>query len=218
YEVGSLISEHSGLARYRGRDLGDGQAQPADIVILRAALPLGSEHAVAMFGEEIIEAEVLATDEAPSPEPQETAEENEAAAWPGLTWEQTVLERAASPALPRVLGRFSEGGYDFLIEEVPAGFGLWDALDDPAATNLQRYTWLRQIGETLQLLHRGGAILEAFRPEFFVVTPEGQARFTSLAGLLPLPLPSNPPLQGSLYAAPELLLSSDKADARANLY
>src|SRR5581483_5661245 len=50
------------------------------------------------------------------------------------------------------------------------------------------------------------------------VTAAGQARLTSLADLLPLPLPPNVPVRGSLYTAPELVLGDQQASARANLY
>src|SRR5206468_6921573 len=130
----------------------------------------------------------------------------------------TLLGQAVHPVLPRVLNQFVEDGFEYLIEEWPTGRGLWDTWDDPEATAAQRFTWLKQLAEALQALHRGGAILEALRPEMVIVTPEGQARLTDLTDLLPLPLPRNPPIRATYYTAPELVLSSAQADARADLY
>jgi protein phosphatase len=139
-------------------------------------------------------------------------------AWPSLAWEASVLKKASHPTLPRILDQFTEDGFAYLVEEVPAGRPLWDAWDDPEATAAQQFGWLKQVAEALQDLHRAGAILETLRPEILVVTAQGQARLTDLSDLLPLPLPPDPPLRATYYTAPELVLSSDQADARADLY
>jgi protein phosphatase len=138
--------------------------------------------------------------------------------WPSLAWERTVLEKAAHPVLPRILDSFVDGGFEYLVEELPAGQLLWDAWDDPDATAEQRFGWLDQVAEALQCLHQGGSMLEGLRPDIVVLTPGGQPRLTDLADLLPLPLPPHAPIRASHYAAPELVLSADKVDARADLY
>src|SRR5262249_49176995 len=74
------------------------------------------------------------------------------------------------------------------------------------------------IAAAVHELHQAGALLESLRPDIVVVTATCQARLTELSDLLPLPLPANPPLHATYYTAPELILSSDQADARANLY
>jgi len=61
-------------------------------------------------------------------------------------------------------------------------------------------------------------MLEAIRPDLIVVTPGGQARITDLSDLLPLPLPPDAPLRGTLYTAPELMAGAGKATPRAGLY
>ena len=63
-----------------------------------------------------------------------------------------------------------------------------------------------------------GAILEGVRPDLVVISDAGQAVLADLADLLPLPMPPSPPLRASLYTAPELILSPQSADARADLY
>src|SRR5262249_37450253 len=83
--------------------------------------------------------------------------------WPGLAWESDVLERAAHPALPRVLDRFTEAGSDYLVLEAPAGQTLWDAWDEPEATAEQRFGWLRQVAEALLDLHQAAALIEGVR-------------------------------------------------------
>ncbi len=138
--------------------------------------------------------------------------------WPSIAWEQQVLEKAQHPSLPRILSHFTEEGWEYLVEELPEGQSLWDAWDDPAATNELRYYWLKQVAEALQALHGAGAMLEAIRPEMVNVTADGQARLTSVADLLPLPLPPRTPVRGTYYTAPELVLADEQADARANLY
>jgi protein phosphatase len=141
-----------------------------------------------------------------------------AALWPSIEWEKQLLDRAQHPSLAAVLDRFSDEGWEYLIEELPAGQTLWDAWDEPAATQEQRYFWLKQVAEALHQLHDAGALLEALRPDMVRVTPAGQARLAVLTDLLPLPLPQGTPVRGSLYTAPELVLADDQADARANLY
>ncbi|HKB39343.1 MAG TPA: protein phosphatase 2C domain-containing protein, partial [Gemmataceae bacterium] len=103
-------------------------------------------------------------------------------------------------------------------EELPVGRDLWTAWDDPGSTFGDRFTWLAQVAEAMQALHRMGVMLEAIRPDMVVVTEQGQARITDLGDLLPLPLPADPPLRAGLYTAPELLNSPETSDARANLY
>ncbi len=138
--------------------------------------------------------------------------------WPSLAWERLLLEKANHPALPRVVDNFTEDRWEFLVEEEPTGQVFWDAWDERAATAEQRFGWLKQIAQALHQLHQAGAILEGLRPDIVVVTPGGQARLTDLTDLLPLPLPPNCPIRGTLYSAPELVLSSDQVDARADLY
>ena len=70
----------------------------------------------------------------------------------------------------------------------------------------------------MHTLHGGGAILEGLRPDLVTIQADGQARLTDLADLLPLPLPPNPPIRGTLYTAPELAVARDNTDARADLY
>ena len=138
--------------------------------------------------------------------------------WPTIAWESAVLEKAQHPLLPRVLDSFSEGEFDYLIEESLSGRLLWDAWDDPAITVAQRFGWLEEVAEGLHGLHRAGAILEGLRPDIVAVTSSGHAVLTDVADLLPLPLPPDPPIRATHYTAPELVLASDHADARADLY
>ena len=46
--------------------------------------------------------------------------------WPSIAWEQSLLESARHPALPTVIDSFVEEKYEYLVEEIPAGQGLWD--------------------------------------------------------------------------------------------
>ena len=122
--------------------------------------------------------------------------------WPGVAWERHLLDTLEHPGLPLVMDSFTEDGFDYLIEEVPAGRTLWDAWDAPEATNADRFTWLAQVAEIMQTLHRMGAMLEGMRPDVVVVSDQGTPRLSDLSDLLPLPLPPDPPLRGRLYSAP----------------
>src|SRR5262249_20704475 len=95
---------------------------------------------------------------------------------------------------------------------------LWDAWDDPDEDAARRYGWLVQVAQGLQALHEAGAIVEGLRPDLVTVTPAGQAMLADLSDLLPLPVPPDAPLRANLYTAPELILSPQEADARADLY
>jgi protein phosphatase len=222
FEVREQIGEREGVTRYRGVDLGDGSAPPTPVVIVRQATPRPAEPVeeaapaealpVAEENEEILPAfddvlpSALPTTEILAAQP----------AWPSLEWEQELLFSLAHPGLPAVLDRFTEGDYDYLIEEAPAGRSLWEAWDDPDADSRQRYDYLVEVAEILHLLHQNNLILEGLRPEIIVVSPEGRARLTDLSELLSLPLPADLPLKRTLYTAPEVL--AGKADARADLY
>jgi serine/threonine protein phosphatase PrpC len=220
YELGERLGKRGRVERYRGRGFITTADEPVPIVLLRApapalaeAVPLAeteSENAVGdqdvAFDEAVTAS--LSGDEALYPE----------AIWPSLAWEHARLEKATHPSLPRVLDRFTADGFEYLVEEVPQGRSLWDAWDDPEATNDQRFGWLQQLAEALQDLHQAGAILEALRPEIVIVTPTGQARLTDLSDLLPLPVPADAPIRATFYTAPELVLSPQQADARADLY
>jgi protein phosphatase len=135
-----------------------------------------------------------------------------------VAWEKALLDNAQHPSLPRLIDAFTEDGFEFLVEEAPAGRSLWDAWDEPEATAAQRYGLLKEIAQAMQQIHQAGAVFEALRPDAIVVTPDGQARFADLSELVPLPLPPDLSVRVSVYTPPELVLSKDLADARAGLY
>lgn len=144
--------------------------------------------------------------------------QNLPSAWPGLGWEWRLLEKAQHPSLPRVLDHFVANDQAYLVEEAFAGQVLWDAWEDPGTSPVQRYEWAAQIAEALHALHQAGAIMEGLRPDVVTVTADGRAVLTDLSDLLPLPLPPNPPIQATPYTAPELVLDSENADSRSDLY
>ncbi|MCI0456157.1 MAG: protein phosphatase 2C domain-containing protein [Gemmataceae bacterium] len=216
YQLGQRLGERGGILRSLGKDLGAGLSDTRPVIILQAP--------------HVEMPELVPTVAALPPRAEEALQDSEflpatptvappaGPVWPSLAWEKLLLSKAQHAALPRIVAEFVDDGFAYLIEECPTGRALWDAWDDPEATAVQRFGWLKQIAEALQALHRGGALLEALPPEIVVVTPEGQARLTDLNDLLPLPLPPNPPIRATYYTAPELVLSSEQADARANLY
>jgi PPM family protein phosphatase len=216
YEIGVLISERGGIARFHGMDHA-ANGSPVPVIIIRAAAPPVAESVregeaapetddvVAAIPEAM--ADSAATDVLAHPPP-----------WPSLAWEAAILRKARHPALPNVLDTFTDGGFEYLVEEAPAGQLLWDAWDDPEASAEQRFLWLKHVAEALHQLHLAGAILEGLRPDILIVSGSGLARFADLSDLLPLPLPPSPPIRATPYTAPELVVASDTADARADLY
>ena len=222
FEMGELLREHQGFARYRGLDHGDGTVAPVPVIILKQELAKGgidtSAPAMALpmemddFGDEIMPSfdDALIT-ASPATEIIPSRQ-----GWPGVAWERTLLTTHEQPGLPRIVADFQLDGFEYLVEEVPLGRSLYDAWDDLDLSTREKYGLLAQVAETMHSLHQGCAMLEALRPEIVVVTDDGQARLTDLGDLLPLPIPADVPLRGTLYTAPELM--AGKGDPRAVLY
>src|SRR5438132_1718735 len=225
------VSERAGVTRFRGLDFGSGREEPVAVAIVRAPCTPSAEAVPAP--ETGSQTEQAAAEEAtPAGEPPDLKETltwipslapvaeivPAGSAWPSIAWEHALLERAGHSSLPRVLERFTEGDFQYLVEELPAGQSLWDAWDDPQVRAEQRFGWLKQVAGALHRLHECGAILEGLRPDIVTVVGGDHALLTDLGDLLPLPLPSNPPIRANYYTAPELVLSSHQADARSDLY
>jgi protein phosphatase len=218
FEIAEKIAEKPGLCRYRGWDVGQG-GNPVPVFVVEAPLPAMAEpmaDTIPMAAtEEVDDEEIMPTFETPLAVADLPQGEND---WPGIGWERTLLGKARHPSLPDIIDHFVEDNVEYLIEGCPEGRSLWDAWDDPEADSAIRYGWLANIAEALQALHEAGAIIEGLRPDFVTVTRPGQAVIADLSDLLPLPLPPNPPIRATLYTAPELVLSAQQADARADLY
>jgi serine/threonine protein phosphatase PrpC len=234
YELVSKINERKGVTRFRGFDRGDdGNGPPVPVFGLREAIPapppaaeeapMATEVGEAIPVEEGDEEDFLPTFEdinlSPTP-PAAVGTEilPPAPAWPSLAWEKNLLKTLEQPAMPRVVDEFREGGFDYLVVEIPVGRSLWDAWDDPEADSDIRFGYLVTVAETLLSLHSQKVILEGMRPDHVVITPEGQARLCDLSDLLPLPIPHDAPIKGTLYTAPELAAGHGQVDARADLY
>lgn len=140
----------------------------------------------------------------------------EAQHWPGARWlHQNVI--AMPERMPRVREYSIEGTDEILVLDPPQGMSLWDAWDQ-ASSMADRFRWLREIAELLQELHRHQIIVEALRPEMFIITPEGKVILADLTELLPLPVPTTAQMKGSLSTAPDLILAPELADAKVDLY
>lgn len=137
--------------------------------------------------------------------------------WPSLAWEERLRHRCRHMGLPRVVNRFADADHTYLVLELPIGTNLWDAWDDPTYATADKYGWLIQLADLLQVLHAGGAILESLRPDQVVLTSSGQVVLVDTGNLLPLPVPSDVPLIGTFSTAPELL-SGVWIDARSDLF
>jgi serine/threonine protein phosphatase PrpC len=222
YQIVRPLGERGGVARFQALDHG-GSGGAVPVVLVRQlqtlpALEIPMAEAIPLEGEptddEILPGFDLVL---PANAPVTEVLPNRPL-WPSLTWEHDLISSLDLPALPTVLDQFAEGGFDYLVEEIPPGRSLWEAWDDPAATASSRYGWLAQIAETLFRIHQTQHLLECLRPDLIVVSDSGQARLTDLGDLLPLPLPENVPLRGTLYTAPELVSGQSQVDARAALY
>ena len=229
YQVGQKVTDRLGVVRYRGLDHGDGSSPPVPVFILQqavAALPpeampvaeeiaesgdTGDEELMPSFDDVLLGGPVAISGPGTEILPAQPR-------WPSLAWERNLLKTLEQPGLPRLLAEFTEDGYDYLVEEIPDGRSLWDAWDDPEATSDHRFGYLMQVAETMHSLHNFKCILEGLRPDYVVVAPDGQARLNNLSDLLPVPLPPDAPIRGTLYSAPELAAGHGQVDARADLY
>ena len=225
YEVMERIGERCGVERLRGIDRISG----SPIVVVRQALPPMAEDVPALeavpVAEEVPAAEpstdediVLGFDDAMAVTQPMTGPPMNGPAFPSPAWEEQVLSAAKHPFLPQVVDSFAEDGFEYTIEELPIGQSLWDAWDDPEATMEQRFGWLKHVAEQVRALHTAGAMPETLRPDGVIITSDGRGRLADLSALLPIPVPPDAPIRGSLYTAPELAAHNGKADPRANLY
>jgi serine/threonine protein phosphatase PrpC len=216
YEIVGMLNERGGVSRYSGLD--HASEPPRPVVIVQAALPEIPE-AVLPLEEDLaapLDDEIVPTFEEPLPVAQVAPAGT--ALWPGIAWEQALLAKLNHPGLPKVIESFIDGNTEYLVEELPQGQLLWDAWDDPEVDAARRYGWLKQLAETLHALHQAGAVCESLRPDIVTVTAQGQAVLADLGELLPVPVPPGTPIRASLYTAPELVLTPQQADARADLY
>jgi PPM family protein phosphatase len=215
YEIFAQLAERGGVVRFSGLDHGANPPRP--IVIVRAPLPELPEAVVSLEDTPLANGEeIVPTFEDPLPVAQ--LDPSGGVPWPCVAWEHALLTTADHRGLPKVVETFIEDHTEYLIEEVPEGQILWDAWDDPDADAGVRYGWLKQLAEALQALHAAGALCESLRPDIVTITPEGQAVLADLSDLLPIPLPPGTVVRTTLYTAPELVLTPDEADARADLY
>lgn len=212
-----LVGERDGVARFCGQDEGT-LGDPVPVIVVRQPAPPAPAAPSESDEEPGSEYEFDLPDSVPEQATVQIPDPGDPNGWPGVNWEQGVLLRAAHLSLPRLIDAFTDGGFCYLVEEVPAGNSLWDAWDRDEVTNRERFGWLIQIAEALDRLHFAGAIVEGLRPEMIVVSATGVAILADLADLLPLPLPGDVPLRGGYSTAPELLLTPTEADARADLY
>jgi protein phosphatase len=222
YEVKELIGERGGLSRYRGLDHGSGA--PVAVTLLRMAVPEVAEvlaledEAALLEGGEGEDQDILPSFDFPVAPGATATPEPDDSSWPGIAWEKVLLNRARHPSLPRVLDTFLDEGFEYLVEEAPAGRSLWDTWDDPDTTPRQRYGLLKEIAEGMRQLANAGAVFEALRPDAVVVPSDGHPRFADLGDLVPLPLPADLEVRVTVYTPPELVVAREQADARAGLY
>jgi protein phosphatase len=221
YQLGDLVGTRGDVHRYHGLDFAAGTPEPLPVIILRGPIVEDALAALANAGTDGSpeDEEVLPTfDDRLGRSQTETVLLPIQPNWPSVAWERYILERIQHSAFPRVLDSFKEDGVDYLIEESRPGRPLWDAWDDPQATVELRFGWLQQIALAMQQLHQFGVVIENVRPEILAVAPEGHVVFNDLSALLALPLPAEPVIRASFYTAPELVLTPDQADARADLF
>jgi len=222
YEVGSLLQERPEVCRYRGTDHGSTPPRPITIVWGMLSAGGGSDNpfddmpvAVAAEEEDILPS---FDDPVPVATPAMLDASGRPVAWPSVAWEKTVLEKAKHPSLSAIVDHFVENNFEYLILDTPAGHSLWEAWDEPEAQEAGvRYAWLKEVAEGMHALHQAGAMIEGMRPDLVTVS-KGKAIITDLTDLLPIAVPQGAPIRGTLYTAPELMLSPGEADARADMY
>lgn len=140
----------------------------------------------------------------------------EAKHWPGARWLHQIISRVPGK-LPGIREYSVEGSEEILVLDPPAGTVLWDAWDQASSLS-DRFRWMREVAELLQELHQHQVIVEALRPEMFIVGSDGHVAMTDLTELLPVPVPTSAQMKGSLSTAPDLILAPELADAKVDLY
>jgi protein phosphatase len=221
FEIQELLSERGGVRRFHGLDHGDGSGPAIPVIILEQELaadttpelqaepiePSGdAEDALFPTFDELLAGTPI-TEVLPGKP-----------AWPNLAWERRLLQTLEVLGLPGMIGFFTEGNREYLVESIPTGRPLWDAWDDPASESSDRFGWLVQVAEVLHNLHHCSAMIEGLRPSLIVIGDDGRAWINDLSDLLPIPLPTDAPVRGTLYTAPEVASGSGQADTRADLY
>ncbi|MFO0926076.1 MAG: protein phosphatase 2C domain-containing protein [Gemmataceae bacterium] len=218
YELGEMTGDRLGVQRFRATDHGaDGNGRPAPVVVVRQPMPQPAVAEATLF--EPADDEILPSFDDPVSSVFPATEVIPGQpAWPSVGWERRLLRSLELPGLPAERDYFSDDAYEYLVLEVPTGRSLWDAWDDPQTPAAVRYGYLIEVAETLHRLHACDALVEGLRPDILVVGADGRVRFTDIGDLLPLPFPSDAPVRGDLYTAPELLTGQGNVDARADLY
>lgn len=213
YELSEMIAERGEVQRFRGTDRSTGAA----VVVVRGPVALAAEETAGAASDVEI---VPNFDAAGAPSAEVSEAVAEGPAWPSIAWEKAILENANSASLPRLVEHFTEGEQEYLVEEVPVGDLLWNVWDDPERKTAEKYLALRQVAEGLHALHQHGkCVIEGLRPDLVTVRSDGSgACINDLTDLLPIPLPPNPPIRGTLYSAPELVAARPNTDFRADLY
>jgi serine/threonine protein phosphatase PrpC len=223
YQLGELICTRGKVFRHRGLDFAGAGAEPLPVIILKGPLvkdPLATLASKGATSDEALQDEEVLPgfDDRLATSATETVILPFQPPWPSVAWEQFFLTKIQHSALPRILDYFTEDDCDYLVVEPQTGRPFWDAWDDPSATAEQRFGWLQQITLAMQQMHQFGVVVESLQPEMLAVSPEGTVVFQDWSGLLALPLPAEPLIRASFYTAPELVLTPDQADARADLF
>ena len=217
FELSKLIGERGPCQLYQAIDQVSEEATAVAVLIMREPFSKSTD-GPELPATPLIEAEIADSNAPPGVERASRPLTTLPPSWPSLAWCLDRVELTKHGAWPRYMEQFEEADYTYLVLEATMGLSLWDAWDDPEATEALRFGWLIQIAATMQELHGRGAVLEALRPEQVLIAPDGRVRITDLTQLLPCPLPEQAPLRATLYSAPELILASEKADARSDLY
>src|SRR5262249_19593436 len=132
YELLEQLSERKGVFRYKARDLGLDGTDNTPVIVLKEAAPQQEQPIQAEPVEAI---PVEAVDTTPYEELLPIFDEISTAVpgapvtgvmpqqlvWPSAGWERNLLDTIAQPGLPVVLDSFIEDGYQYVIEQVPAG-------------------------------------------------------------------------------------------------
>ncbi len=217
YQLIKLVGERGDCRLYDAIDQPEPEATAVAVYLLREPARPADAAAVEAVAAPL-EAQVVETDVDPGAVTTLLRAAPLPTRWPSIAWIRERIEPNPHGLWPRCLDQFDEEGNSYLVMDAASGLGLWDAWDDPGATESLRFGWLIQIAHALQDLHSRGAIVEALRPEGFLILPSGLVRFIDVTQLLPLKLPEHAPLRAGYYSAPELVLASERVDARADHY
>ncbi len=137
---------------------------------------------------------------------------------PRLELEYLLLEEVQYPTIINALDRFVVEDRSYLVEEYVDGWTLREAWQAEETDRIQQFDWLIQLCQALSKLHTAGILYNGIHPDLLVVSEDERLALSEFGWAMKLPLSEDYEAEDNYYTAPELILTPDMADIRADLY